>query len=214
MPAVYDPIPRPSIMYPSCETVEYAMTRFMSFLTSAIVAAISAVKPPMYATTSIADSLWTKMSYVRATRYTPAATIVAAWISAETGVGPSIASGNHTCSGNCALFPTAPIKTSTTAIVKSDPPINPAWAASEIPSKDVVPVLAQKMMIATNSAASPILVTMNAFRAASLAEGFSYQCPIRMYEHRPTSSQNTYNSMKFGETTSPSIEAVKRLRTA
>ena len=29
----------------------------------------------------------------------PAATIVAAWISADTGVGPSIASGSHTCSG-------------------------------------------------------------------------------------------------------------------
>ena len=31
-----------------------------------------------------------------ATRNIPAATIVAAWISAEIGVGPSIASGNHT----------------------------------------------------------------------------------------------------------------------
>ena len=34
--------------------------------------------------------------------YTPAATIVAAWIKAETGVGPSIASGNQTCSGTWA----------------------------------------------------------------------------------------------------------------
>ena len=32
---------------------------------------------------------------VRATRYTPAVTIVAAWISAETGVGPAIASGSQ-----------------------------------------------------------------------------------------------------------------------
>jgi len=30
-------------------------------------------------------------------KYTPAVTIVAACISAETGVGPSIAIGNHTC---------------------------------------------------------------------------------------------------------------------
>jgi hypothetical protein len=30
-------------------------------------------------------------------KYTPAVTIVAAWIKAETGVGPSIAIGNHTC---------------------------------------------------------------------------------------------------------------------
>ena len=30
-------------------------------------------------------------------KYTPAVTIVAACINAETGVGPSIAIGNHTC---------------------------------------------------------------------------------------------------------------------
>ena len=41
---------------------------------------------------------------------TPAVTIVAAWISALTGVGPSIASGNQTCSGNWADLPTAPQK--------------------------------------------------------------------------------------------------------
>jgi hypothetical protein len=32
----------------------------------------------------------------RINRYTPAVTIVAAWINAETGVGPSIAIGNQT----------------------------------------------------------------------------------------------------------------------
>ena len=32
----------------------------------------------------------------RASMYTPAVTMVAAWIRAETGVGPSIASGNQT----------------------------------------------------------------------------------------------------------------------
>ena len=31
------------------------------------------------------------------TKKTPAVTIVAAWIKAETGVGPSIASGNQVC---------------------------------------------------------------------------------------------------------------------
>ena len=45
---------------------------------------------------------------IRPTMNTPAATIVAAWISALTGVGPSIASGNHTCNGNWALLPIAP----------------------------------------------------------------------------------------------------------
>ena len=44
----------------------------------------------------------------RASRYTPAVTIVAAWINAETGVGPAIASGNHANSGTCADLPAAP----------------------------------------------------------------------------------------------------------
>ena len=39
-----------------------------------------------------------------------AVTIVAAWISAETGVGPAIASPNHDCKGNCADFPAAASK--------------------------------------------------------------------------------------------------------
>ena len=43
---------------------------------------------------------------MRATRYTPAATIVAAWISAVIGVGPGIASGSQVWSGNCADLPT------------------------------------------------------------------------------------------------------------
>src|SRR5216684_2978934 len=50
---------------------------------------------------------------MRTTMYTPAVTIVAAWISALTGVGPSIASGSQTYSGSCADLPTAPVKSST-----------------------------------------------------------------------------------------------------
>ena len=43
---------------------------------------------------------------------TPAVTIVAAWISAETGVGPSIASGSQVCSPSCADLPIAPTNSS------------------------------------------------------------------------------------------------------
>src|SRR3546814_16992070 len=38
----------------------------------------------------------------------PAVTMVAAWIRAEIGVGPSIESGSHTCRGTCADLPMAP----------------------------------------------------------------------------------------------------------
>ena len=43
---------------------------------------------------------------------TPAVTMVAAWMSAETGVGPSIASGSQVCSRNCADLPIAPMNSS------------------------------------------------------------------------------------------------------
>ena len=37
---------------------------------------------------------------MRATMKIPAVTMVAAWIKAEMGVGPSMESGSHTCKGN------------------------------------------------------------------------------------------------------------------
>ena len=43
--------------------------------------------------------------------------MVAAWMRAETGVGPSMASGSQTWSGICALLPVAPTKSSRQAIV-------------------------------------------------------------------------------------------------
>lgn len=46
----------------------------------------------------------------RIIRTTPAITSVAAWIRAETGVGPSIASGNQMCNPSCADLPRTPQK--------------------------------------------------------------------------------------------------------
>src|SRR3569832_1165274 len=43
----------------------------------------------------------------RATMKMPAVTMVAAWISAEIGVGPSIESGSQTCNDTCADLPMA-----------------------------------------------------------------------------------------------------------
>jgi len=42
-------------------------------------------------------------------KYTPAVTIVAACIKADTGVGPSIACGNQICKPTCELLAVAPI---------------------------------------------------------------------------------------------------------
>ena len=41
-------------------------------------------------------------------RYTPATTMVAAWMSADTGVGPAMASGSQVCSGNWPDFEVTP----------------------------------------------------------------------------------------------------------
>ena len=44
--------------------------------------------------------------------------MVAAWISAETGVGPSIASGNQVCRPSCADLPIAPTNSSRQSVVR------------------------------------------------------------------------------------------------
>jgi len=80
----------------------------MSPSTHAIVAASSAVKAPTQAMSVRTSGTSANNGSARVTMKTPAVTIVAAWMRAETGVGPSIASGSHTCSGNCADLPTAP----------------------------------------------------------------------------------------------------------
>jgi hypothetical protein len=67
----------------------------MSHCLRPIVAAKSAVTAPTRATVRLATGESAKSALDRATRYTPAVTIVAAWISAETGVGPAIASGSQ-----------------------------------------------------------------------------------------------------------------------
>src|SRR6266571_3011987 len=91
--------------------------RLMSACAIAMSAAINAVVTPIQ-TTTVSDEVTPlivpreKSGYTRATRNTPAATMVAAWINALTGVGPSMASGSQTCSGNCPDLPTAPQKMS------------------------------------------------------------------------------------------------------
>ncbi len=68
----------------------------MSFCTRPMVAAKTAVRPPTIATVFMAVSESEKIGAQRATMNTPAVTMVAAWIRALTGVGPSMASGSQT----------------------------------------------------------------------------------------------------------------------
>ena len=107
--------------------------------------------------------------------YTPAVTMVAAWISAETGVGPSMASGSQTYSGNCADFPVAP-KNISSAIALSTP--NPAVSTGNCPLRSAALTSVNRTVPSTDSIssmprmkpASPTRLTMNAFLPASPAD--------------------------------------------
>ena len=68
-----------------------------------------AVVAPMNRMKFIAVSDSWNSGDMRVTMKMPAVTIVAAWISAEIGVGPSIESGSQTCNGTCADLPIAPM---------------------------------------------------------------------------------------------------------
>src|SRR3954468_22389401 len=66
----------------------------------------------MIATSSCAAGARLYKAALRAIIYIPAVTIVAAWINADTGVGPAIASGSQVYKGICALLPVAPTNNS------------------------------------------------------------------------------------------------------
>src|SRR5689334_5671081 len=87
-----------------------------------MTAAIKAEDAPIHVTTSSAAGSIEKTGNNLATRYTPATTIVAAWIKAETGVGPSMASGSQICKGNMADLPAPPININVNAQVNTEMP--------------------------------------------------------------------------------------------
>src|SRR5512144_434613 len=92
----------------------------MSNWVSATRPMASAVMAPITMTTDLAVSLNSYNGDIRATMKMPAVTMVAAWISAEIGVGPSIESGSQTCSGTWADLPMAPMNRQMQVTVISD----------------------------------------------------------------------------------------------
>src|ERR1700681_868231 len=138
-------------------------------------AAKMAVSAPTSATVFIEVVASTNSAFDRATMYTPAATIVAAWIKAETGVGPSMASGSQTCSGNWADFPIAPQKISRAAAVMKPglkPRVDQCWLSS---SKETVPEADQTNRIPSMKPKSPMRLARKALLAASGGAGLKNQ---------------------------------------
>ena len=127
---------------------------------------------------------------------TPAVTMVAAWISAETGVGPSMASGSQVWSGNCADLPIAPMNSSrqTTVIARclsSDVAeevehglavarLRPTedGALAKIVSRSIEPNSTKTPKMPSAKPKSPTRLTTKALIAAALADGRLYQKPI------------------------------------
>ncbi len=102
--------------------------------------------------------------------------MVAAWMRAETGVGPSIASSSQDCSGTCADFPQAPSSRSRPIAVTTPWLADPT--APKTPSKLTEPNCANISMIASDRPTSPTRLAMNAFFAATAAAGLYCQKPI------------------------------------
>src|SRR3954451_5012187 len=99
----------------------------MSVWATAIVAAKRAVITPIQAISVGSHGEATCSSgLMRTIRKTPAVTIVAAWMRADTGVGPSIASGSQKYSGSWALLPVAPRNSSAATPVAAVVVIEPA----------------------------------------------------------------------------------------
>src|SRR5215218_486898 len=164
----------------------------MSSFAQPTIAPNSSVIAPTITTTSCAVGAPSKMGADRTMRYTPAVTIVAAWIRAETGVGPAIASPSQDCSGNCADLPQAPSSSIRPIAVSA------AWDAPSAPAntvrKSTAPNWTNMIMIATESPKSPTRLAMNAFLDAAAKLGLWFQNPISRYDARPTPSQPTYSS--------------------
>src|SRR5581483_10788174 len=181
--------------------------RLMSHCATPRSAPASAVKAPIVPASVCASCEALQSGAQRATRYTPAVTIVAAWISAETGVGPSIASGSHVCSGSCADFAAAPMNKNTH--VQNSHGSSACGLAKTSPN-ETDPMREKMMKIANMMPTSPTTLMTNALRAAATADGLKNQNPIRKYDASPTKPQPTSSPAKLSESTSVSIANTKK----
>ena len=141
-------------------------------------------------------------------------TIVAAWIRAETGVGPSMASGSQVWSGSWADFAKAPTSSrrqaaTSVAVVASRTTRPPR---SKTVRKSSEPTLSRIRNAATTSPTSPITLITNALMPAVTAVSRRYQNEIRRYDAAPTNAHPMIRITKFAARTSSSIEKTKKFR--
>src|SRR5690348_3761410 len=159
----------------------------MSFWTMPINPVNSAVVAPITSTKLSAVEEYSNSGDMRATMKMPAVTMVAAWISAEIGVGPSMESGSQTCSGTWADLPIAPMNRQMQMSVSAPAPLVAVigmtacarcGAAANAASYESEPVYANTPAMPMMKPKSPTRLTMKALRLANTALGRVYQKPI------------------------------------
>ena len=189
------------------------MTRLRSVTTRAIDAAISSVRQPMIAPTSAAAGACSNSGCMRAIRYTPAVTIVAAWIRAETGVGPSMASGSQVWSGTWADLANAPTSSRQQPATRSASLREKScWTLLNVVRKSSVPECLKMKYVPSTRPTSPTTLITNALMPAAVAVLRRYQNEIRKYDAAPTNAQPMISITKFAASTSSSMLNTKKFR--
>ena len=141
-------------------------------------------------------------------------TIVAAWIRAETGVGPSMASGSQVWSGTWADLANAPTSSRSAArhevaVVAPERLRDPPRTTSR---KSTEPVPRRMKNVPSTRPTSPTTLMTNALMPAAVAVLRRYQNEIRKYDAAPTNAQPTISSRKFAARTSSSMLNTKKFR--
>ena len=98
---------------------------------------------------------------------TPATTIVAAWIRAETGVGPAMASGSQVCSGNWPDFEQTAAVRQMAAMRRTRWLMPPSAASALMSTMLKVPAPKNRMITPMIRPTSPTRLVRKALRAAS-----------------------------------------------
>ena len=151
----------------------------------------------------------------RATKYTPAVTMVAAWINALTGVGPAMASGSQIYRGIWADLAVHPSKKRMHIRVIRPGDRREALAKTSEYFNDQIPCFPRpviKRSIPMAKKKSPTLFVIKAFFPATALALSLNQNAIRRYEHRPTPSQPKNISRKLSASTRFIMLNIKRLR--
>ncbi len=112
-------------------------------------------------------------------------------MSADTGVGPAMASGSQVCSGNWPDFEVTPPNrhsAPSSRRVLLTPPESAAWLMCRTSKLDA-PAAKKVRITPIISPTSPTRLVRNALSDASVLRCSSHQCPMSTKEQTPTSSQ-------------------------